>query len=89
MVVTWLQVVTPIVTDSYATGYATNRQLLLGEAKMTYYNLNDFYNESASPFYYGEIPLGYIDGQAIYEGDDCWLCCLLDEKYDYSDDLPF
>jgi hypothetical protein len=57
---------------------------------MTFQNLNDFYNEFANPFYYSPLPLGYVDGQAIYEGDSTWICCLIDDAYDDgSDDIPF
>jgi hypothetical protein len=57
---------------------------------MTYYNLNDYYNESASPSYHFLLPLGYVDDKAIYEGDSSWLCCLLEDGLETEyDDIPF
>jgi hypothetical protein len=35
--------------------------------------------------------MGFIDDTPIHEGDDTWLCCLLEDKQeiDNSLDIPF
>lgn len=49
-------------------------------------------NDSANPFYNIDLPIGYIDGQPIYEYQYSMLCCLLEDKERLTDDsfdIPF
>ena len=48
-------------------------------------------NDGANPFYHFPLPLGYIDGKAIYENDCTYICCLLEDKAacEEVDDIPF